>query len=246
MNKSIYNIGSKGQKPFVVAYGKRYLFISSTESEITDGYDGYIYPYLCTYIVADSHLKPIAIIMTGNRIAPELMDADWNGKNRPPLIKPRFTRDSIMNIPTNVTMTDLALALLKASRRAHNQWSENSAESQPYVDPMRRTVTLFNETYIVSKDTSATQKGRGVIYHDPEEGFIFINEQKQPVFSLVDGEGITRFSSVACVGGRIASMLAIEDSDLSKLGGEILSHQHRASIAERLHDILSVEFGMQA
>lgn len=245
MNNDIYSVGKKGHKPFVVAYGKRYLFIASTDSELTDGYDGYIFPYLCTYIVADSHLKPIAIIMTGKRIAPELMDADWNGKNRLPTIKPRFTRESILNLPLGVSMNDLTLMLLKACRQAHQQWSDNYAEQQPYVDPMRRTVTLFNETYVVSKDISATKKGHGVIYLDPKEGFIFINEQDQAVFSLVDGAGMTSFSSVASVAGRVASMLAIDDDDIVKLGGEILSHQHRSAIAERLHDVLTDQFGIQ-
>ncbi|MDI9095008.1 MULTISPECIES: hypothetical protein [Providencia] len=245
MNHDIYCMGKKGHKPFVVAYGKKYLFIATTDSELTDGYDGYIFPYLCTYIVADSHLKPIAIIMTGKRIMPELMDADWNGKNQLPTIKPQFTRESILNVPHGVSMNDLTLTLLKACRQAHLQWSDNSAEQQPYVDPMRRTVTLFNETYVVSKDISATKKGHGVIYHDPEEGFIFINEQEQAVFSLVDVAGITSFSSVASVAGRVTSMLVIDDSDLGKLGGEILRHQHRLAIAERLHDVLTLQFGIQ-
>jgi hypothetical protein len=245
MNSDIYSMGKKGQKPFVVIYGKRYLFIASPDSELTDGYDGYVFPSLCTYIIADSDLKPIAIIMTGKRTAPELMDADRNSKNRLPTIKPHFTRESMLGVQLGVNMNDLTITLLKTCRQAHQQWSDNYAELQPYVDPMRRTVTLFNEIYVVSKDGRTTRKGHGVIYHDPEEGFIFINEHELPVFSLVAGAGITSFSSVAFVAGRNVSMLKIDETDIGKLGGEILSHQHRSAIAERLHDILTVQLGIK-
>ncbi|WP_435322275.1 hypothetical protein [Klebsiella sp. HN106] len=246
MNTEIYAPNQNDLHPHVVVRGKRYLFLTSHDDEMATGYDGYIFPYLCTYIFADNQRQPIAIIMFHSRKEPELMDVNWNGKNKMPMIHPEFTRESRLGIPSGINMPDLALTMLKSCRQVHQLWSSQFAEKQPFFDSIRRSVTVFNKTYFITKGGDIPKGMDGAVYHDPIEGFIFIDTNSQPVFALTECANERYFCSAADVDGRVVSMFALEDADVGKLGGELLLDIHRSQVARRLFSVLAGELGVVA
>ncbi|EIZ1085889.1 hypothetical protein MPI44_004437 [Klebsiella oxytoca] len=246
MNTEIYTQNQNDQQPYVFVKGKRYLFLTSQDGEMATGFDGCVFPYLCTYIFADNHRQPIATIMLHSRKDPELMDADWNGKNKMPIIHPEFTREFSLGVPSEIYMPDLALTMLKSCRQAHQLWSSQFAGKQLFFDSIRRTVTLFNKTYFVTKGRDIPKGMDGAVYHDPIEGFIFINASREPVFALTECASERYFCSAADVDGRVVSMFALEEADVGKLGGELLFDIHRSQVARRLFSILAGELGVVA
>lgn len=246
MNTEIYAPNQNDQQPYVIVKGKRYLFLTSHDSEMATGYDGCVFPYLSTYIFADNHRQPIATIMLHFRKEPELMDVDWNGKNRMPIIRPEFTRESMLGVPSGTHMPDLALTMLKSCRQAHQRWSSQFAGKQLFFDSIRRSVTLFDKTYFVTKGRDFPKGMDGAVYYDPIEGFIFIDANSEPAFVLSECANERYFCSAADVDGRVVSMFALEDADVGKLGGELLFDIHRSQVARRLFSILAGELGVVA
>ncbi|MHA3927637.1 hypothetical protein ACX13C_22435 [Klebsiella oxytoca] len=246
MNIEIFSRNQNGQQPYVLINEKRYLFLKTRDDEMIAGYDGCVFPYSCTYIFADSNRRSIAIIMLHSRKEPDLMDVDWNRKNKIPIIYPEFTRESRLGVPSGIHSPDLALNMLRSCRKAHQLWSSQYVGKQLFFDSIRRSVTLFNKTYFVSKDRKIPKGMDGAVYYDPIEGFIFINASREPMFALTECANERYFCSAAYVDGRVVSMFALEDADIVKLGGEFLFDIHRSQMARHLFSILAGEFGVVA
>lgn len=246
MKTEIYATDQKGQQPCVIVRDKRYLFLASSDDEMVEGYDGIVFPYLCTYLFADNHRQLIATVMPHYSKEPELMNVDWSGKNKLPIIRPEFTRKHRLGVPSELHMPDVALILLKSCRQSHQLWSSSFAGKQLFFDSIRRSITLFNKTYYITKDRNIPKDMDGIVYHDPIEGFIFIEGANKPAFALTQYANESYFCSVADVNGRVVSMFALEDADIGKLGGELLYDSHRSQIANRLFSILTGELGVVA
>lgn len=241
MNSEAFSSGISARQPHVMIGANRYLFVPDNTAHPEEGYEGLVYPYLGTYIFTDKHTDPVAIIMRYVNKVPSLMNASLCSFTNRPLIKPEFTREQKLGLPSASAHAEDAICLLKCCLEAHHVWSSYFAESQMHFDPVRNSLTLFGKTFFIGSTENAPSSMDGVIYHDPIQGFIFTDKEREPYLSLTHCGQEQYFSSAAYVNGQIISTFALNDSDIDKLGGEVLLEVHRSSLARRLHSLLTHE-----
>ncbi|PHM72335.1 hypothetical protein [Xenorhabdus sp. KJ12.1] len=110
MNTAIYAATNNGIQSHIIIGEKAYYFFTLHDSEAASDYGGYVFPPLCTYIFTDKNRQPIATIIIHSCKEPEMMDVDWNGKSKTPIIKPMFTRESLLGVPPAISMRELTLS----------------------------------------------------------------------------------------------------------------------------------------
>ncbi|EOC0011598.1 hypothetical protein ACI0X9_003282 [Cronobacter turicensis] len=241
MKSDTYSAGSDSRQPHVNIGEKRYLFVPFNNVPLEEGFDGVVYPYLCTYCFTDKHLQPVATIMRYFDKQPSLMNINWCSYTKQPLIRPVFTRGESLGMYSSDAGSEDAICLLTCCLEAHHLWSSQFAESQMLVDPLLNSLTLFGKTFFIGSPENAPSCMYGVVYLDPIQGFIFTDNENKPYLSLTQCGKEQYFSSATLVNGKIISTFALNDCDIDKLGGEVLLEVHRSRMARRLYSFLSKE-----
>lgn len=231
LNEAVITIGTKS-----------YFFSPGRDSIHINGFDGMVYPYLGTFIFTDKDLNLLAVIMTHRDKKPEFMNADWNQITKMPSFNPVFSRWTELGVETSTVGSELALSVFNVCFKAYEVWSTAFAASQMSYNPDNKTVCLFGKTFFISNNQEIPEGTDGVVYYDRIEGFIFIDQHRQPYLSLTRYANEQYFSSAVKLHGLVTSLFALNDADLVKLGGGKLLDAHLSEMAKslflRLSDLL--------
>lgn len=243
MNTAIQRVNHAVHLPSVVVGKKNYQFLPDKHSSHEAGFSGCVTPFLCTYIFFDDESQPLATIRVGTNTEPSLMDASWNNQLRMPVFKPEFSRFSELGLNAGDPEYS-ATKLLDVCRKAHFEWSSNYADSQLKFDSRTNSISVFSKTFLLSHSSAIDKSSKCSVYHDPIEGFIFLNESNEPLFALSKCGDEKYFCSASRVGNRNVASFALNEHDLGAMGGQQLLEVHREEIAVRLFDLLSQRLGV--
>lgn len=242
MNSLINMVIREDCQPTVVVGNKHYQFLTSLKDIPAPGFDGSVVPLLGTYVFNDCNQQAIAIIMLSLRDPPRLMDSSWNNIIKMLVSKPTFTRGEELGIGEGDLLEKTAI-LMDACRSAHQFWSQSYSQAQLQFDQKYSFVRLFDKTYHIGSDT-VPEGFDGAVYYEQFHGFIFLDKQLNPLFALTHCANEKYFCSASRVSDRVISSFALNDSDVDKLGGELLFEVHRTKMAERLFGFLSSVCGV--
>ena len=202
----------------IVVGDSNYAFAESRVALPSIHVDGFLYPFLNSYVFTDKNAMPLFGIMIGEQSSPTLMDCHYNSAHDLHTFYPRFSHGIQFGVGVVSDTSPLAIELLGAARQAHDHWSENRCWSQPCITSS--LVELFGQSYILSRENT------DIIARD---------EQGKLAFVITRYGSEYAFCSAFEVGDKITVGFDLLERDEIKIGVIHILDLHLRNLAERLY-----------